>query len=141
MTKSWLRHTVLDSSAVLALFFDEPPAEQVQHILAEAADENREVCISAVNWVEVLYKVQQLQGDAGVKAAKLFEHETTLAIKEVNQELAEIAAQLKVSYRLSIGDAFCAVLAKQMKAILVTGDLEFKPLEGHFKKIVWLTKE
>ena len=133
-----MANTVLDSSAVLALFFDEPAAEQVQQIIAEAADENREIFISAVNWAEVLYKVQQLQGDAGVQAAKLFEHETTLVVREVDRELAELAAQLKVSYRLSVGDAFCAALAKQLKAVLVTGDAEFEPLETHFKKVVWL---
>lgn len=129
---------MLDSSAVLALFFDEPPAKQVEQILADAADENREVFISAVNWTEVLYRVQQIQGEAGIKAANLFEHDTTVNIKPVGRELAELAAQLKVAYRLSIGDAFCAALAKEMKAVLVTKDLDFEPLKTHFKKIVWL---
>ena len=133
-----MANTVFDSSAVLALLFDEPAAEQVEKILAQAADQSREVFISAVNWAEVLYRVQQIQGEAGIKAAKQFEHETTLSVKEADQELTGLAAQLKASYRLSLGDAFCAALAKQMKAILATGDLEFKPLEGHFKKIIWL---
>ncbi len=57
---------------------------------------------------------------------------------DVNRELAEIAAELKASYRLSLGDAYCAALAKQMKAVLVTGDREFEPLENQFKKIVWV---
>lgn len=131
-------NTVFDSSAVLALLFDELPAEQVEQILAQAADQSREVFISAVNWAEVLYRVQQIQGEAGVKAAKQFEHETPLSVKEVDREIAELAAQLKAGYRLSLGDAFCAALAKQMKATLVTGDLEFKPLEGQFKKVIWL---
>lgn len=133
-----MANTVFDSSAVLALLFDEPAAEQVEQILAQAVDQSREVYISAVNWTEVLYRAQQIQGEAGVKAAKQFEHETTLSVKEIDKELAELAAQLKASYRLSIGDAYCAALAKQMKAVLVTGDREFEPLEGHFKKIVWL---
>ncbi len=131
---------MFDSSAVLALLFDEPAAEQVEHILAQAVDQSKEVYISAVNWTEVLYRIQQIQGEAGVKAAKQFEHETTLAVVDINRELAELAAELKASYRLSIGDAYCAALAKQMKAVLVTGDRELEPLESQFKKIVWLSK-
>ncbi len=133
-----MANTVFDSSAVLALLFDEPAAEQVEQLLSQAVDQNKEVYISAVNWTEVLYRVQQIQGEAGVKVAKEFEHETTLEVVDVNRELAEIAAELKASYRLSLGDAYCAALAKQMKAVLVTGDREFEPLENQFKKIVWV---
>lgn len=133
-----MTNTVFDSSAVLALLFDEPTAEQVEQILAQAADQNREILISAVNWAEVLYRVQQIQGETGVKAARQFEHETPLTVKEVDRDIAEIAAQLKTSYRLSIGDAFCVALAKQLKAVLVTGDREFEPLKNGFKKIVLL---
>ena len=133
-----MANTVFDSSAVLALLFDEPAAEQVEQLLSQAVDQNKEVYISAVNWTEVLYRVQQIQGEAGVKVAKEFEHETTLEVVDVNRELAEIAAELKASYRLSLGDAYCAALAKQMKAVLVTGDREFEPLENQFKRIVWV---
>ncbi len=133
-----MANTVFDSSAVLALLFDEPAAEQVEQLLSQAVDQNKEVYISAVNWTEVLYRVQQIQGEAGVKVAREFEHETTLEVVDVNRELAEIAAELKASYRLSLGDAYCAALAKQMKAVLVTGDREFEPLENQFKKIVWV---
>lgn len=136
-----LANTVLDSSAVLALLFDEPAAEQVEEIFGKAADESKEVYISAVNWTEVLYRVQHVQGEAGMKAAKQFEHETTLTVKEIDRDLAELAADLKAKHRLSIGDAYCAALAKQMKAVLVTGDQEFEPLESQFKKIVWLKEE
>lgn len=135
-----MANTVFDSSAVLALLFDEPAAEQVEQLLSQAVDQSKEVYISVVNWTEVLYRVQQIQGEAGVKVAKQFEHETTLAVVDVNREFAELAAELKASYRLSLGDAYCAALAKQMKAVLVTGDREFEPLESQFKKIVWLSK-
>ncbi len=135
-----MANTVFDSSAVLALLFDEPAAEQVEELLSQSVDQGREIHISAVNWTEVLYRVRQIQGEAGVKLAKQFEHETTLSVVDVNRDLAESAADLKASHRLSLGDAYCAALAKQMKAVLVTGDLEFKPLESLFKKIVWLSK-
>jgi len=132
-----LANTVFDSSAVLALLFDEPAAEQVEQLLSQAVDQNKEVYISAVNWTEVLYRVQQIQGETGVKAAKQFEHETTLAVVDVNRELAELAAELKATYHLSLGDAYCAALAKQMKAVLVTGDREFKQMERQVE-IKWI---
>ncbi len=133
-----MANTVLDSSAVLALLFDEPAAEQVEQILGRAADQSREVYISAVNWTEVLYRVRLVQGEAGVKAVRQFGQEAPISIKEIDTELAELAAQLKADHRLSIGDAFCAALSIKMKAVLVTGDREFEPLEKNFRQIVWL---
>ncbi len=123
---------------MLALLFDEPAAGQVEQILAHAADQQREVYISAVNWAEVLHCVQRIQGEEGVKAARQFERETPLAVKEIDRDLAELAARLKADHRISLVDSFCAALTKQMKAVLVTGDRDFKPLARELKKIVWL---
>jgi predicted nucleic acid-binding protein len=135
-----LPSTVLDSSAVLALLFDEPAAEKVENILAEAAEENREVLISAVNWAEVLYRIRQIHGDAGVEAARQFELESPLRVAEVDRSLAELAAQLKESHSLSLSDAICAALAKQEGAVLVTADRDFEAMKGKLKKIIWLSK-
>ena len=132
-----MANTVFDSSAVLALLFDEPAAEQVEQLLSQAVDQNKDVYISAVNWTEVLYRVRQIQGEAGVKVAKQFEHETTLTVVDINRGVAELAAELKASYRLSLGDAYCAALAKQMKAVVVTGDREFKQMEKQIE-IKWI---
>lgn len=136
-----LVNTVLDSSAVLALLFDEPAAEVVEEILAKAADGKNEVLINVVNWAEVLYKVNQIQGKAGIAATKQLESESTLKIVDVNCELAEDAALLKAEYSIPLADSFCAALALKHKAVLVTGDTDFKPLERGLKKIIWLRKE
>ena len=45
---------------------------------------------------------------------------------------------IKPEHKMSLADAFAAALAKTKKAELVTGDPEFKPLEGALKGIVWL---
>jgi|TARA_Y100000294_G_scaffold22402_1_gene18988 hypothetical protein len=39
---------------------------------------------------------------------------------------------------MSLTDAYVAALTKIKKAELVSGDPEFKPLEGSLKVIVWL---
>ncbi len=136
-----LVNTVLDSSAVLALLFDEPSAGVVEDIIAKAADEQKDVLINAVNWAEVLYKVNQIQGKAGIAAAKQFEGESSLKIVDVDCDLAEGAALLKAEYGIPLADSFCAALALKHKAVLVTGDIDFKPLERELKKIIWLKKE
>jgi ribonuclease VapC len=132
-----LRATVFDSYALLALFFHEPGADQVTEILQQAAVADRPILIAAVNWAEVLYRVAREQGDAGVADAKRFERTMPLDVVPADLALAELAAEYKAGYKLSLADAFAAALAKQNKAILVTGDPEFKEVEGEVK-IDWL---
>jgi len=56
-------------------------------------------------------------------------HRTHLA----DCELADLAADLKSRFSLSLADAFAAALAKQHKAELLTGDPKFKALEKEMK--------
>jgi hypothetical protein len=51
--------------------------------------------------------------------------------------LADIAADYKARYKLSLAGAFAAAPTKEKKVQLTTGDPEFKPLEKEIK-IVWL---
>ncbi|MEI7899406.1 MAG: PIN domain-containing protein [bacterium] len=51
--------------------------------------------------------------------------------------LADLAADFKSRFRLSPVDAFAAALAKRLRAELVTGDPEFKPLDKEIR-IKWL---
>jgi predicted nucleic acid-binding protein len=48
-----------------------------------------------------------------------------------------MAADFKARFKISLADAFAAALAKEKKAQLVTGDLEFKSLEKEIR-ISWL---
>ncbi len=48
------------------------------------------------------------------------------------------AQQGMTRYKMSLTDAYVAALTKIKKAELVSGDPEFKPLEGSLKVIVWL---
>jgi predicted nucleic acid-binding protein len=99
------------------------------------------VLISAVNWAEVLYRVLQVQGNVGVDGARKLEDQSPLKVVEVDRSLAEISAQLKLTYGLPLSDAFCAALAKKERAVLVTSDRDFEAVKGEVKKIVWLGKE
>lgn len=130
--------TVFDSSALLALFFEEDGADQVEEILHNAAVADRPVMISAVNWAEVLYRMERKRGEEGVTVAKRFETTMPLDVIEVGRELAEEAAKLKAEKDLGLADAFAAALAKQKRAELVATDNEFRVVEKELKKIRWL---
>ena len=128
---------VLDSFALIAYFRDEPGAETMENLLVSAGKKDNPLLMTDVNYAEVKYYILKKDGaEAWGKAAKVLEglpidfHSTTRA-------LADEAADFKARYKLSLSDAFAAALAKERKAELVTGDLEFKPLEKEIK-VQWL---
>jgi ribonuclease VapC len=128
---------VFDASALLALFFDEPGAEKVEMLLNKAAEADKPILIAAVNWCEVLYRMQAKRGTEGLEAAKRFGRTMPLEVALLDRELAEIAARFKYEYGLGLGDAFAAALSTVRKAELVTGDLEFRVLEPEVT-IAWI---
>ncbi len=132
-----MKTTVLDASALLAMFFGEPGTELVRDLFQSAAEADRPLLVSAVNWAEVLYRLARRQGESGVEVARHFERTMPLHVVPIDLALAELAAELKATRKLALTDAFAAVLAKQKKAELITGDLEFKVVEKEIK-IVWL---
>ena len=130
---------VLDSWALLAFYKGEPAGAAVEKLIEAAAESERPLLLSAVNWAEVYYTMERAGGRqvAEDMAAQL----ATLPIEVVgvgdDLKLARLAAQFKASHKMSLADAFAAALAKEKKAELVTGDPEFKGLEKEIK-IQWL---
>ena len=132
-----MKTTVLDASALLAMFFGQPGMEQVRELFHKASEADKPMLIGAVNWAEVLYKLEHKHGTEGVAMARRFEHTMPLAVELVDRDMAEAAASLKVEYGLGLADAFAAALSKSKKAELVTADTEFKSVEKEIK-INWL---
>ena len=120
------------------MFFGQKGMEQVRDLFHKAAETDRPLLISAVNWAEVLYKAEQKRGADGLETAKRFERTMPLDVAPVDSELAEAAAHLKVVHNLGLADALAAALAIAKKAELVTADTEFKVLEKEVK-IAWLS--
>jgi PIN domain nuclease of toxin-antitoxin system len=50
---------VLDSWALMALFNEEPAADAVEKLLAQAATEKHKLLMSVVNWGEIYYSVMR----------------------------------------------------------------------------------
>ena len=132
-----MKSVVLDASAMLAMFFGEPGMEKMRELFHKSSEADRPVLISAVNWAEVLYRMERKHGKAGLDTARQFERTTPLEATPVDREQAEFAALLKSEHGLGLADAFAAALAKSKKAELVTADTEFKALKKEIE-ISWL---
>lgn len=128
---------VLDSHALLALFRDEPGGETVARLLERAGQRDQPVHMTEANYAEVQYMIRRKDG-AAAWATVLNELKTApIEFHPVTRRLADLAADFKARFKMSLADAFAAALAKEKKAELVTGDPEFKPLEKEIK-INWL---
>ena len=128
---------VLDSFALIAYFRDERGAETMEDLLVSAGKKDNPLLMTDVNYAEVKYSVVKKDGaKAWAEAAKVLQglpidfHSTTRA-------LADTAADFKARFKMSLADAFAAALAKERRAELVTGDMEFKLLEKEIK-VQWL---
>lgn len=135
-----MKNVVFDSFALLSLIFDEPDAEVVADYLKKALQDKKRIYISAVNWAEVMYRTIRAQGKSAWKTVQAHLHDLPIEIVDANLVLSESAAEFKAGNKISLADAYAAALTKSKKAELVTGDPEFKPLEGVLKNIVWLAQ-
>ena len=87
-----MKTTVLDASAMLAMFFGEPGMEKMRNLFHAASEADRPVFISAVNWAEVLYKMERKHGKAGYDTARQFEHTTPLETVAVMTALEPVTS-------------------------------------------------
>lgn len=130
---------VLDSWALIAFFEDEPAAEEVEKLLAQAGADKHKLLLSVVNWGEIYYNtMREVSREAAEQHARAI---AALPIDIVgvgdDLALARQAAIYKATHKMAYADAFAAALAKKHKAELVTGDPEFKAVEKEIK-INWL---
>ena len=132
-----MRSTILDSHALLALLRGEAGSERVRQILERAAERDTPVHMTEVNYADVQYLVRRKQGDAAWQTIAAELVAAPIEFHPVDRRLADLAADFKSRFKLSLADAFAAALAKAKKAELVTGDPEFKAVEKEIK-VAWL---
>jgi predicted nucleic acid-binding protein len=113
---------VLDTSAILAHYFNEPGAEVVGHLWS---DESSRIAISAVTIAELKGRLFQEITDEteATKAVDVYLNELTTCLP-VDRATAELAWQMRqVSPgRLPLVDALIAATARSAGAILVHKD-------------------
>ncbi|MEY2878031.1 MAG: hypothetical protein RLZZ15_411 [Verrucomicrobiota bacterium] len=135
-----MKSLVFDTSALLALLFDEPGAAEVETLMHRASEKDLPMLMSAVNWAEVCYRLEIRRGPGALAQAKAFATNAPIMIVPADRALAELAAAYKAADVLALADAFAAALAKHRKAELVTADYDFKPVEKEIS-IIWLRRQ
>jgi len=128
---------VLDAYALTAYFEKESGYTKVQELLTEAAAGGRSLLLSAVNWGEVFYVTYREHGKASADQIARLMDEFPIEVVPVDVPIAHQAAIYKATHKMSYADCLAAALAKLRKAVLVTGDRDFKQVEGEIK-VVWL---
>ncbi|HDH10116.1 MAG TPA: type II toxin-antitoxin system VapC family toxin [Chloroflexi bacterium] len=126
---------VLDTFAVIAYLRGEPAAKRVQALLAEAGRLRLYLCL--VNYGEVIYISERKGGRPAAEEAIRIVDALPVEVVPADRNLTFAAAHIKAHHPLSYADAFAVALAQQLDAVIVTGDPEFKSVEG-IVRIEWL---
>ena len=128
---------VLDSRAIMAFFEDEPAAEKIANIIADARDQDDRLLMSVVNIGEVWYAMARRHSERDADEAIRELRSIGIEFIDADWPLTKIAASYKVRGGISYADCHAAALAKHHKATLLTGDDEFKQLNDEIT-IEWL---
>ena len=120
---------IVDSSAVLAILFNERDADTYAHALAQA-----DACrMSAANFVEVAIVVEAQTTESGSRQLDAFFRRAGIAIEAVTEEQAHVARQAYTDFGkgrhpagLNFGDCFAYALAKVTGEPLLFKGNDFK---------------
>jgi predicted nucleic acid-binding protein len=128
---------VLDSWAVIAYLEGEPSAKKVADHIADAHENEIPLFMSVVNAGEVWYIIarETSVSDADRSITEL--RHLGIDFVDADWSLAHDAGVYKSKHKMSFADCFAAAVAKQKKALLLTGDPEFKQVEQEIT-IDWL---
>ena len=120
---------IVDSSAILAILFNESDAESYAHAITDA-----DACrISAANFVEVAIVVEAQTKASGSRQFDAFFRRAAIVIEPVTEEQAHIARQAYADFGkgrhkagLNFGDCFAYALAKTTGETLLFKGEDFK---------------
>lgn len=121
---------VFDSWAVLAYLGGEASSQEVADLIATAHEDRIPMYISSINAGEVWYILAREISESEADKAVADLVRLGIELVDTNWPLTRIAGGFKARHRMSYADCFAAALAKDRKADLVTGDKEFKQVEG-----------
>ena len=122
---------LLDASALLALIFDEPGADQVRDVFDSTL-------IHAVNLAEVMRKMVSLGMPADQVIARIAELHLEIITEFTAGQAEEMARWAPESKRLglSLGDSLCLVVAQAIDAVAVTADRRWSEIQGRDVQVI-----
>ena len=128
---------VLDSFAMLTLLQLEPGADQVTALLREAEQGMSRVLMSLISLGEVVYIIERRWGEARLRSFLAYVNAAPIEVSPVDQDRVFAAAHIKAHHPISYADAFAVALAQELEATVITGDPEFRSVEGSVP-VQWL---
>ena len=132
---------VLDACALIALFNDEPGADDVERILREAFNGTAEIYMTKINIYEIYYGIYKSSGKENAEQTHNLIKKLPIIITEhFSDDIFYEAARLKSLYKISVADSIALGEAIVRNAQLLTADHhEFDVVEQHEKvKIHWI---
>lgn len=128
---------IFDSHALLKFFQKEKGYEKVIHLLEEIKRSGVTKYINAINLGEIIYATKREFGDQKKLEVLANIERLNFTVLPIPNNLIFQAAEHKAQYNISYADCFALASAIEHKAILVTGDPEFKKVE-HLVEIMWV---
>lgn len=128
---------IFDSHALLKFFQKEKDYEKVIHLLEEIKRSGVTKYINAINLGEIIYATKREFGDQKKLEVLANIERLNFTVLPIPNNLIFQAAEHKAQYNISYTDCFALASAIEHKAILVTGDPEFKKVE-HLVEIMWV---
>ena len=131
---------VLDSFAVLAYLENEAGADQVHAVLAAARQGEASVWMSIINCGEVVYITEREQGLFAAQRAIAALDQLPITFVDADKQLTLAAAKFKAHRSISYADCFAVALGESRRAVVLTGDPEFRKVEDLIS-IQWLPQQ
>jgi ribonuclease VapC len=128
---------IFDSHALLKLFQKEKGYEKVLHLLEEIKKSDATKFLNVINLGEIIYATRREFGDQKKLEVLANIERLNFTLLSISNNLVFQAAEYKAQYNISYADCFILASAMEHKAIIVTGDPEFKKVE-HLVAIVWV---
>jgi len=128
---------IFDSYALLKLFQKEKGYEKIVSLLSDIRKTTTVKYINAVNLGEIIYITKREFGDQKKMEVLANIERLNFNILPVPNSLIFQAAEYNAQYSISYADCFILASAVEHKAVIVTGDPEFKKVQ-HMSTIVWV---
>jgi ribonuclease VapC len=128
---------IFDSHALLKFFQKERGYETVVRLLKDIRKSGLTKYMNAINLGEIIYSTKREFGDQKKLEVLANMERLNFTIVPATNNLVFQAAEYKAQYSISYADCFVLASALEYKAVIVTGDPEFKKVE-HLADIIWI---
>ena len=128
---------VFDSHALLKFFQKEKGYDRVLHLLEGIRKAGATKYINAINLGEIIYATKREFGDQKKLEVLANMERLGFRVLPAPNPLIFQAAEYKAQFSISYADCFALASAVEHKAVLVTGDPDFKKVQ-HMVEILWI---